>query len=164
MKPSSENHQLGWSRWNTPRAQDRQDPDPSRTETGLDASDHIHFSSERTGRFFLLTSPFIGQLTKVIVFQCDAECAETSSRWHLGFVTFSCTVIECRTYDLQFRMLIMHRCFHISVAHRSHYGCQIPCAHQNTRAIVMARTAQHEFFWKPSFLGSPSLGENRGYH
>src|SRR4029077_3375173 len=62
MKPSSGNHRLGWSRWNTRRAPDGQDQNPSRTEMGLDASDNIHVSSEGRGRIFLLTSPFIGQL------------------------------------------------------------------------------------------------------
>jgi hypothetical protein len=46
MKPSSGNHQLGWSRWNTRRAQDGQEQNLSETETVLDASDNIHASAE----------------------------------------------------------------------------------------------------------------------
>src|SRR6202030_2412073 len=63
MKPSSRNHQLGWSRWNTRRAQDGQDQNLSETETVLDASDNIHASAEGRERIFFLTSPFIGYLT-----------------------------------------------------------------------------------------------------
>jgi hypothetical protein len=58
MKPSSRNHQLGWSRY-----RGSQDQNPSRSEAGLDASDNIHVPTEGRGRIFLLTSPFIGQLT-----------------------------------------------------------------------------------------------------
>jgi hypothetical protein len=64
MKPSSGNHRLGWSRWNTRRAPDGQDQNPSRTEMGLDASDNIHVSSEGRGKNFFLTSRLIGQLTR----------------------------------------------------------------------------------------------------
>ena len=35
---------------------------PPGLETGLDASDNIHVSSEGRGRIFFLTSPFIGRL------------------------------------------------------------------------------------------------------
>jgi hypothetical protein len=57
MKPSSRNLQLGWSRY-----RGSQDQNPSRSEAGLDASDNIHVPTEGEGRFFFLTSPFIGQL------------------------------------------------------------------------------------------------------
>src|SRR5215831_10388066 len=62
MKPSSRNHQLGWSRWNLRRAQGSQDTNPSATKTGLDARDNIHLPSEGMGKIFFLTSPLIGQL------------------------------------------------------------------------------------------------------
>src|SRR5690349_14740462 len=62
MKPSSGNYQLGLSRWNMRRAKGNQNQTPSRTETGLDASDNIHSSPEGRGRIFSLTSSSIGQL------------------------------------------------------------------------------------------------------
>src|SRR5580693_1200964 len=64
MKPLRGNYQLGWSRCNTRRTQNDQDLTPSRSETGLDASDNIHVSVERREKFFFLTSPLIGQLTR----------------------------------------------------------------------------------------------------
>jgi hypothetical protein len=57
MKPSSGNHQLGWSRYRS-----SQDQIPSKYEAGLDASDNIHVPAEGEGRIFFLTSPFIGRL------------------------------------------------------------------------------------------------------
>jgi len=60
MKPSSRKIQLGCSRWNTRRAKGGQDQNPSRTETGLDASNNMHLPLEGRGRFFFLTSPLIG--------------------------------------------------------------------------------------------------------
>ena len=65
MKPSSGNHQRGWSRSNMRRAQGGQGRNSSRTETGLDARDNIHLPSEGMGEIFFLTSPLIGQLTVV---------------------------------------------------------------------------------------------------
>jgi hypothetical protein len=38
---------------------------PPGLETGLDASDNIHVSSEGRGRIFFLTSPFIGRLQRI---------------------------------------------------------------------------------------------------
>src|SRR5499427_2073327 len=63
MKPSSGNHQLGWSPWNNQRAQGSQDKNSSTPETGLDAKDNIYVPLEGTGRIFFLTSPLIGSLT-----------------------------------------------------------------------------------------------------
>src|SRR5215469_8314141 len=63
MKPSSGNHQLGWSPWNNQRAQGSQDKNSSTPETGLDAKDNIYVPLEGTGRIFFLTSPLIGRLT-----------------------------------------------------------------------------------------------------
>jgi len=60
MKPSSRNHQLGWSSGNTRRAQDDNTKTPTRTETGLDAKENIHVSAEGRGKTFFLTSPLIG--------------------------------------------------------------------------------------------------------
>ena len=57
MKPSSRNHQPGWSRRNTRQAQGGQDQNPSRTETGLDASDNVHVPSEGRGENFFLDIP-----------------------------------------------------------------------------------------------------------
>jgi len=52
MKPSSTNHQLGWSSGNTRRAQDDNSKTPPRTETGLDAKENIHVSAEGRGKLF----------------------------------------------------------------------------------------------------------------
>ena len=60
MKLPSGNHQRGWSRGNTRRAQDDNTKTPPRTETGLDAMDNIHVSAEGRGKTFFLTSPLIG--------------------------------------------------------------------------------------------------------
>src|SRR5215470_10609002 len=68
MKPSSGNHQLGWSRY-----RGSQDQNPSRTEAGLDASDNIHVPTEGWGRIFSLTSPFIGQLINTTVALASRE-------------------------------------------------------------------------------------------
>jgi hypothetical protein len=61
-KPSSGNHQPGWSRY-----RGSQDQNPSRTEAGLDASGNIHVATEARARFFSLTSPFTGQLNESVV-------------------------------------------------------------------------------------------------
>ena len=76
MKPSSWNKQLGWSRcWNAQRAEGGQDQNPSWQQTGLDASYHICVSLEVRGEVFLLTSPFIGQLTGLVFSTCAPKRA-----------------------------------------------------------------------------------------
>jgi outer membrane protein assembly factor BamB len=47
MKPSSRNHQLGWSRY-----RGSQDQNSSRSVAGLDASDNIHVPTEGEENFF----------------------------------------------------------------------------------------------------------------
>src|SRR5262249_2957560 len=64
MKPSSGNHQLGWSPWNNQRAQGSQDKNSSTPETGLDAKNNIYVPLEGTGRIFFLTSPRRRRLRK----------------------------------------------------------------------------------------------------
>jgi len=77
MKPSSGNHQLGWSRYRS-----SQDQIPSEYEAGLDASDNIHVPAEGEGRIFFLTSPFIGQLEMLPVAHRDAEIdVESPAPW-----------------------------------------------------------------------------------
>src|SRR5215831_21298804 len=86
MKPSSGNHQLGWSRGNVPRAQGGQDKNSSTTETGLDARDHIHLLSEGMGRIFFLTSPLIGSLAD---FSIPARCSRLLQSTAKLFYPFS---------------------------------------------------------------------------
>ena len=57
MKPSSRNHQLALSVWNTQRAHSL-----SRTEIGLDASHNIHLPSERKGGRIFLDIPSLQKL------------------------------------------------------------------------------------------------------
>jgi hypothetical protein len=66
MKPSSRNHQLGWSRYPGSQAQN-----PSRSEAGLDASDNIYVPTKGKGRIFFLTPPFIGSLTILRTFEIE---------------------------------------------------------------------------------------------
>src|ERR1700730_8923980 len=66
MKQSSRDNQLGWaSPLECAASQRRSRPNPSRNETGLDASHNIHVSPRGRGEIFLLTSSLIGQLTVV---------------------------------------------------------------------------------------------------
>jgi len=63
MKPSSWDKQLGLaSPLKCAAIQSGQTNNPSRNETGLDASHHIHVSPEGRGKIFFLTSSLIGCL------------------------------------------------------------------------------------------------------
>jgi len=63
MKPSSWDKQLGLaSPLKCAAIQSGQTNNPSRNETGLDASHHIHVSPEGRGKIFFLTSSLIGRL------------------------------------------------------------------------------------------------------
>ena len=62
MKPSSWDKQLGLaSPLKCAAIQSGQTNNPSRNETGLDASHHIHVSPEGRGKIFFLTSSLIGR-------------------------------------------------------------------------------------------------------
>jgi hypothetical protein len=61
MKPSSWDKQLGLVSPQEPAAsQSDQTNNPSKNETGLDASHHTRISPRGGEKFFLLTSSFIG--------------------------------------------------------------------------------------------------------
>lgn len=60
--------------------------------------------------------------------------------------------IERSTHNFQFRVLILHRGLYIAVPHRSHYGREVAGSHQNSRAIVVSRTVENQFFRKARFV------------
>jgi hypothetical protein len=62
------------------------------------------------------------------------------------------TVIERSAHDFQFRVLIVHRGFYVTVPHRSHYGRKVAGAHQNSRPEVMSRTVKNQLFRKAHFV------------
>jgi hypothetical protein len=67
------------------------------------------------------------------------------------------TVQSC-AHNLQLRMLVLHRCLHVSVAHRSHDGCQVSRSHENSCAVVMSCTIKHQILWEtglPAGLAKP---------
>ena len=62
------------------------------------------------------------------------------------------TVIERSTHDFQFRVLIVHRGLYVAVPHRSHYGRKVAGSHENSRAIVVSRTVENQFFREARFV------------
>ncbi len=71
---------------------------------------------------------------------------------HPHFSTLRAFVVVQRSaHDLKLRVLVMHRSFHISVAHGLHYSSQIPSSHKNPSAVVMPRAIQDQAFGKAGF-------------
>jgi hypothetical protein len=62
------------------------------------------------------------------------------------------TAIERSTRNFQFSVLILHRGLYIPVPHRSHYGREVAGSHQNSRAIVVSRTVENQFFRRARFV------------
>lgn len=61
-------------------------------------------------------------------------------------------VIERSAHDFQFRVLIVHSGLYVAVPHRSHYGRKVAGSHENSRAIVVSRTVENQFFRKVRFV------------
>jgi len=62
------------------------------------------------------------------------------------------TVIERSAHDFQFGVLIVHRGLCVAVPHRSHYGREVAGSHQNSRAIVVSRAVENQFFREARFV------------
>jgi hypothetical protein len=79
MKPLSWDKQLGLvSPLKCAAIQSGQTNDPSRNETGLDASHHIHVSPEGSGKYFFLDILF-NRMSAMTILQ-QAPCAFGASR------------------------------------------------------------------------------------
>ena len=64
-------------------------------------------------------------------------------------------VIEGRANDFYFRMRIVHRSLHVSMAHCPHDGSQVPGPHENPCTVVMPGTIKNEFLRKAGLVASP---------
>lgn len=64
---------------------------------------------------------------------------------HLDFSTGQiCSAVQRSAYDLKLGVLVLHRCFHVSVTHGLHHGSQIPSSHENPCTVVMPCTVQYQ--------------------
>ena len=58
------------------------------------------------------------------------------------------SLIEGRTHQFKFRMLILHRGSHILVPHRLHHRCQIPGLRQYPCTVIMPAAIQDQLLGK----------------
>ena len=54
------------------------------------------------------------------------------------------SLIEGRTHQFRFRMLILHRGSHILVPHRLHHRCQIPGLREYPCTVIMTAAIQDQ--------------------
>ena len=81
---------------------------------------------------------------------CFSSVSQNVSQMFLGrhlWCHFS-FLIEDRTHQFKFRMLILHRGSDILVPHRLHHGCQIPGLRQYPRTVIMPAAIQDQVLWK----------------
>jgi len=97
----------------------------------------------------------VNDLPGLLFIGCDPKGVATTF-WlnpHLTNVVRH-SVIECHANDFYFRMLIVHRGFYVSMAHRAHDGGQVPGPHKNPSAVVMSGTIKNEFLRKAGLAAS----------